>query len=221
MQEVGMGRRIRYRPNSIQEFAILEETQGDGFLTPKVIMTIAVVWIVGLVVVVLAGYLLMQYRKFQNEFVPLTDVCQGKWINAAAPYSLTPGQHAAVAVRNSSGEWQLDPLFFLGDASPGSLARTELVLCMEPVQEVFIESCPYGSPGDVHTVERYYYKQDVRLVEAKTGRVITVQTFTGKSPRHCDKTEIFRGSEKTKKLEGTEIANSDIRSWVSPHLNIK
>lgn len=216
-----MGRRIRYRPNPIQEFAVIEKTREDSFLTPKVIVTIAAVWIVGLVVVVLAGYFLMQYRKFQNEFAPLADVCQGKWINAASPYSLTPGQHAAVAVRNSSGEWQLDPLFFFGEVSPGSLTKTELVLCLEPVQEVFIESCSYGSPSDPHTVERYYYKQDVRLVEAKTGRVITVQTFTGKSPRYCDKTEIFHKSEKTKKLEGTAIANSDIRSWTSPHLYIK
>jgi hypothetical protein len=220
-----MGRRIRYRPNPIQEFAVIDEqTQEDSFLTPKIIVTIAAVWIVGLVMVVLAGYLLMQYRKFQSELAPLADVCQGKWINAASPYSLTPGQHAAVAVRNSSGGWQLDPLFFFGEVSPGSLANTELVLCLEPVQEVFIESCPYGSESDPHvtnTVERYYYKQDVRLVEAKTGRVITVQTFTGKSPRYCDKTEIFRKSEKTKKLVGTEIANSDIRSWVSPHLYIK
>ncbi|MCL4296551.1 MAG: hypothetical protein KJ077_12520 [Anaerolineae bacterium] len=216
-----MGRRIRYRPNSIQEFAVLEKTREDSFLTPKVILTIAAVWIVGLVVIVLAGYLLMQYRKFQNEFVPLADVCRGKWVNAASPYSLTPGQHAAVAVRNSSGGWQLDPLFFLGEVSPGSLAKAELVLCLEPVQEVFIESCPYGSPGDVHTVERYYYRQDVRLVEAKTGRVITVQTFTGKSPPYCDKTEFFGKNEKTKKLEGTAITNSDIRSWASPHMYIK
>lgn len=219
-----MGRRIRYRPNAIQEFAVLEKTREDSFLTSKMIVTIAAVWIVGLVVVVLVGYFFMQYRKFQNEFAPLADVCRGKWVNAASPYSLTPGQHAAVAVRNSSGEWQLDPLFFFGEASLGSLAKTELVLCLEPVQEVFIESCPYISRNDPNVtlkVERYYYKQDDRLVEAKTGRVITVQTFTGKSPRHCDKTEIFGRDEKTKKLEGTAIANSDIRSWASPHLNIK
>ncbi|MBE7551822.1 MAG: hypothetical protein HS126_12205 [Anaerolineales bacterium] len=219
-----MGRRIRYRPNPIQEFAVLEKTREDSFLTPKIIVTIAAVWIVGLVVVVLAGYLLMQYRKFQNEFAPLADVCQGKWVNAASPYSVTPGDHPAVAVRNSSGEWQLDPLFFLGEVSSGSLTKTELVLCLEPIQEVFIESCPYSSRNDPNVtlkVERYYYKQDVRLVEAKTGRVITVQTFTGKSPRYCDKTEIFGRSEKTKKLEGTEIANSDIRSWALPHLYIK
>jgi hypothetical protein len=215
---------MRYRPNPIHEFTAVENTRADTFLTPKTIAIIGVVWVLGLVVLVLAGYLFMQYRKFQNEFAPLADVCRGKWVNTASAYSSTLGDHAAVAVKNSSTGWQADPLFFLGNGSPGSLAQTELVLCMEPVQQVFIESCPYQSRNDPNvtlTVERYYYKQDVRLVEAKTGRVITVQTFTGKSPRYCDKTEIFSKSEKTKKLLGTEIADSDIRSWASPHLYIK
>lgn len=202
-----MGRRIRYRPNAIQEFAVLEKTREDSFLTSKMIVTIAAVWIVGLVVVVLVGYFFMQYRKFQNEFAPLADVCRGKWVNAASPYSLTPGQHAAVAVRNSSGEWQLDPLFFFGEASLGSLAKTELVLCLEPVQEVFIESCPYISRNDPNVtlkVERYYYKQDDRLVEAKTGRVIRCRPLPANHRATATRQKYLAGMKKPRNLKARQ-----------------
>lgn len=217
-----MGRRIRYRPTlSEEQIAELGRAQEDTFWRPNIIITIAVVWVLVLVVIVGVGFLLMQNRKFQHEFAPLVDVCRGKWVSGASSYSSTSAKHPAVAVRNSSAGWQLDGYLIPGEVSAQSLAETEMVLCMGTVQEIFIERCPYVSESDSRVtlvVERYYYKQEARLLEAKTGRVTTIQTFTGKSPRYCEKSEWFVGGEKTKKLVGSDISDSDVRSWVLSHL---
>ena len=69
-------------------------------------------------------------------------------------------------------------------------------------------------------MERYYYKQDAQLIEAKTGRVVTVQTFTGKSPHYCDKTQVFSRGDKILKLTGTEISDDEVQRWLQSHLII-
>jgi hypothetical protein len=221
-----MGRRIRYRPGGSEEqFASVGRAQKEPFWTPKTIITIAVVWMLVLVGIVLGGYFIMQNRKFQSEFAPLVDVCRGKWVNAASTYSLTPGNHPAVAVKSNSSGWELDGYLIRGEVLAQSLAETQLVLCLGAVQEVFIESCPYVDQNDpggrvTNTVERYYYKQDAQLIEAKTGRVVTVQTFTGKSPHYCDKSQVFIGDDKILKLTGTEISGDEVQRWLRSHLII-
>src|SRR6185503_13045073 len=132
-QEVSMGRRIRYRPGGSEEqFASVGRAEKEPFWTPKTIVTIAIVWIVVLVGIVLGGYFIMQSREFQNEFAPLTDVCRGKWVDVASTYSLTPGNHPAVAIRSSSSGWQLDAYLIRGEVLAESLAETQLVLCLHP-----------------------------------------------------------------------------------------
>jgi hypothetical protein len=218
-----MGRRIRYRPNALEEQIVIVGARENKFLTPQTIVTIAVIWVVVLVVIVAGGYFLMQNRKFQNEFAPMVDVCQGKRVNGASTYSPTPGKHPAVAVNHSSAGWQLDSHFIPGEVLAQSPAETQLVLCLEKVETIFIERCPYTTDNSRYTnaVERYYRKQDARLVEAKTGRVVYVQTFTGSSPRYCHETEWFSKDEKIETLVGSEISADDVRKWVSSHLVIQ
>jgi hypothetical protein len=218
-----MGRRIRYRPNALQQEFVVVGARENKFLTPQTIAIIGVVWVVVLVVMVAGGYFLMQHRKFQNEFAPVVDVCQGKRINEASIYSPAPGKHLAVAVTNSSSGWQLDSYFIPGEVLAQSLAETQLVLCVEKAETVFIERCPYtiDNARYTHAIERYYRKQDARLVEAKTGRVVYVQTFTGSSPRYCHETERFSKDDKIETLVGSEVSAKDIRNWVSSHLIIQ
>ncbi len=222
-----MGRRIRYRPRPSQEqIPVVGRGREDTPLTSKTIVTIAVVGILVLVMIVLGGYFFLQNRKFQNEFAPLVDVCRGKRVNVASTYSPKPGKHPAVAVRSTSSGLELDRYLIPGEALAQSFAETQAVLCMGKVQEVFIESCPYTTqdgPGAqvTNTVERYYYKQEAKLIEAKTGRVITLETFTGKSPHYCHETERFRKDEKVLKLKGSQISDVDVQKWVQSHLIIE
>lgn len=218
-----MGRRIRYRPiRSIEQIPESERIRPGTFWTQKTLITLGVIWVVVLVVIVAVGFFLMENRNFQKEFAPLVDVCRGKWVNVTSTYSATSGKHPAVVVRNSSSGWSLDRYFLPDNVSAQSLEETQVVVCLGNVYEIFIESCPYIDPDDpsrqIKYVERYYNQQNARLVEAKTGRVITEQIFTGKSAHYCHETEWFVENKSIKKLQGTPIPEDEIKNWVLSYL---
>jgi hypothetical protein len=219
-----MGRRLQYKPRQPQQLPAFEPAHSDTFFTPQTIAIIVGVWLLILVVIVGAGYFVMHNRNFQSEFAPLVDVCQNRWVSAAAAYSPTPGTHPAVGMKQASGRWQPDPYLLPRNVVAGSLAETQIVVCLGRVQEIYIESCPYyrkDEPGVEKTLHRYYLKQEASVVEAKTGRVIAAQTFTGKSPHYCHETEYFREDRKTEKLVGTAISEAEVQRWYMAHLSIE
>ncbi len=197
-------------------------------MSQKAIITIAVVWMLALAALVLGVYLFRQGRKQSTEFAPLIDVCRGKWVNGAATYSASPGKHPAVAIRDSDDGWQIDSSLIFGlipgEAVAQSMAETQAVLCVGKMQAIFIERCPYSMRNDagvIKVIDRYYYKQEARLVEAKTGRLIAVQNFTGNSPEACGKTEMFSKNDKVVHSTGSEVPQSAITKWAQKHLVIK
>lgn len=197
-------------------------------MSQKAIITIAVVWMLALVALVVGVFLFRQDRKQNTEFTPLVEVCRGKWVGTAAPYSIAPGKHPAVAVRDGDDGLQLDSSLFFGlipgEATAPSLAETQVVLCLGKMQSIFIDRCPYSKQDDsgvVKVIDRYYYKQEARLIEAKTGRLIAVQNFTGSSPEYCSKTEWFSKNDKIVYLTGTEVPESAITKWAQKHLVIE
>jgi hypothetical protein len=216
-----MGRRIRYRPGYSQDqLATFGGARPNTFWTSQTILTIAAVWGLVLIGIVGAGYWLMQNRKFQSEFAPLLDVCQGKRVNVSSTYAATVGKHPAVSVISA----QLDTEFIPGGLVAPSLAETQVVLCMGAVQKIFIESCPYTTDGGsqaTNSLERYYLRQDAKLIEAKTGRVIAIQSFTGKSPRYCHETELLNKNKRVEQLTGTDISTNDVERWVQTYLFIE
>ena len=218
-----MGRRIRYRPVATPTE---EQRQNDTFFTTQTIIAIAVIWTLVLVVIVGVVYFLRSSRNFQTEFEPLLAVCRGSWVSESPLYASNPGLHPAVAVKNSSGETWLDTSFIPRAARSQSLAETELVLCMEEAELVLLESCPYTTWTDrggqiVHRIDRYYYVQDAKLMAAKTGHTIAVNTFTGRAPRECGDTEIFNADEPVSRLEGPLISITSVQQWLQPHLIIE
>ena len=176
-----------------------------------------------LVLVVAGGVLLMQTRQFNKEFAPMTDVCRGKQISAAPRYTNNTSIHPAVGVENGTNGWDLDNRFIPSEARAESVAETQLVLCLGKVEDIFIESCPYTDLNNprgpiIGRIERYYYKQDARLIEAKTGRVVSRQTFTGKSARLCKEVERLPGDGRNVILKGTRIPQDEIYRWAQSQL---
>ncbi|GAB4410212.1 MAG: hypothetical protein Fur0044_03880 [Anaerolineae bacterium] len=218
-----MGRRIRYRPSAAAEqFVPVGKAQGDTLLGQKAVVIIVAGFVLLLAVFVGGAYFIMQNRKFQSEFAPLAGVCQGKWVGQASAYSSAAGLHPAVAVRDGSEGWQLDSYLIPGGVLPQSLGETQLVLCLGKSQAIYIQRCPYGEDTTVtNVIDRYYLQREARLIEAKTGRLIAVQTFKGSSPDYCNKKEWFGKDDKTVSVTGPDIPDSEIQSWASAHFSIK
>lgn len=226
-----MGRRIQYRPGpSKAEIAAAINAMERRRSAQNALITLGVIGALALIAVVGGGLLWFMNGRAQQEFGTLTAACERKGVNVASTYARTPGKHPAIVVRRGSGQWQLDaglPLLgsrlIPGEAVAQSLAETQVVLCLGPVFEVFIERCPYTNNGTDYTnaVERYYLKQEAQLIEAKTGRTISVESFTGASPRFCQKTEVGNKNDRIIKLVGTDPSEDDVRDWAQSHLIIK
>ena len=185
------------------------------------ILMIAGGFVLILVLMIVGGVLLGQSRQFEEDFAPMIDVCRGQRVSEAAPYLKKAGKHPAVGVIFGSDGLELGNYYIPRSVRAQSIAETELVLCLDKPQDVFIESCPYYDPDRPNvnkTVERYYYKQEARLIVAKTGQVISKEAFTGKSARNCRETEYFSENEYVMKLKGTSISSADIERWVQAKL---
>ena len=217
-----MGRRLSYRPVGPPP----EQHRLDGpFFTNQLIIAIAAIVLLILIVIVGVAYFFIQNQNLQKEFGPLLTVCQGYRADAASTYTASPGPHPAVAVESSSGKPQLDTWLIPRPARAQSLAETQLVLCLEKAELIYLESCPYTSRTDrgrvTHRLDRYYYVQEARLIEAKTGRAIDTHTFAGQAPRACDKTEYFKPDEPISTLKGPLISTTSVQQWLQPHLVVK
>lgn len=174
-----------------------------------------------LVLVVATGVFVNQNRQFEEDFAPMIGVCQRSRVRGAADYSRKAKTHPAVGVVSGSDGLELDNYYIPGSVRAQSVAETELVLCLGKTYDIYIGNCHYyddDHPGVRKTVERYYYQQTAKLIVAKTGQVISQQSFTGKSARLCRQTEYFESDEYVKRLYGTPISSSDIKSWVESQL---
>ncbi|MEM7348208.1 MAG: hypothetical protein AAF485_28595 [Chloroflexota bacterium] len=182
---------------------------------------IIAVWSVCMVSFIAIAYFWMQSSQFREEFDPLIAVCRGERVNVNVSYSSVRGIHPAMGVTQTSSGFSLDTDLILDQALTSALADTQAVLCLGTAEEVYIESCPYGNGRNPDAyIERYYYKQQARLVDAKTQRVIAEQTFTGNSPKHCEEEEWFSEDETVVRLKGSSVDTDDVRGWAATHLII-
>lgn len=218
-----MGRRLSYGPVGLPPE---KQKQDDPLFTNQIIIAIAAVVLLILLGIVGVAYFFFQNRNLQKEFGPLLTVCQGYRAEGGSTYTPSPGPHPAIAVENSSGEPRLDTWLIPQAARAQSLAETQLVLCLEKAELIYIDSCRYTTQTDgggraTNRIDRYYYVQEARLLEAKTGRPIDTHTFAGQSPRACDETEYFKTDETISTLEGPPISTATVQQWLQPHLIIK
>jgi len=132
--------------------------------------------------------------------------CSGAGLADAAEYSRGPGPHPIEAMHDGRRIW-LPP-----DKSwrPASIAETELVACVGPVEQYVIEVCQYSGGNNL---TRYGFRRRVILLAARTGEVLASETFAGEWPRACRPTEQWWvwwlwG--------GTRIDAGAVWEWLSP-----
>jgi hypothetical protein len=93
---------------------------------------------------------------------------------------------------------------------PPTALATQLVGCIGQQQTNEVEYCQYTGG---HSITRYQYSQDVRMVAAQTGEVVGNATLWGSSPRDCYDTEYFSSSSKS--LYGNMIPSDQIIGWMT------
>ena len=187
----------------------------------KIILGLVSVLLVACVAGVVLIYI--QTSKTQEQFAPLLESCRGNTVSQAAAYTDTPGNHPAMGVMKSKLGLRIYTYIVPDEVLAASVAEAQLVLCATEAEEVLIERCPYATKNEkgaeaTNVVERYYYQQEVKLVEAKTGRTIASETLRGKDPRECLKQETFLKGQETVKVKGQEISSRDLQEWIRPYV---
>jgi hypothetical protein len=168
------------------------------------------------------GLYAIRIMLFHGDVTPLIDVCDGWPDSRAAAYVASEkGTHLAIGAERGEATWQVSMWYIPWQAEARVLEETELVLCIEPVERVFIESCAYYARGDrqpSHWIHRYYNRQQAKIVSAKTGQILSSRTFTSEnSGRGCRQQERFKSSNKVSEIDGTPISGAEVSAWVSSY----
>jgi hypothetical protein len=139
----------------------------------------------------------------------LANVCTGQGVSEAAAYARGGAPHPIVLLSESGEhhEWS-DSL--PAEWYPAGVSDAQLVACIGAETQQTIEVCHYNGPD----ITRYTNQLAVRLVEARNGRTIASQTFTGDPPRECRQTEDYDLT----RLEGPEIDLSVVQGWLSSYV---
>jgi hypothetical protein len=139
----------------------------------------------------------------------LANVCTGQGVSEAAAYARGEAPHPIVLL-SESGEHHAWSDGLPAEWYPAGVSDVQLVACIGTETEQTIEVCHYNGPD----ITRYTNQLTVRLVEARTGRTLASQTFTGDPPRECRHSEDYDLT----RLEGPEIDLSVVQGWLSNYV---
>lgn len=141
--------------------------------------------------------------------------CRGRPVTPAAGFP-SGDLHPAVLLTESGA-----PSTFAGDApaiwEPVAVRFAQLVACVEEDRQV-VQVC--GGYFNVTTgapapgITRFRLTLAVRLVEARTGRLVEERVFQGGEPRQCQLTE----SIDLTTITGSPVRFAQVRSFLAGHV---
>lgn len=137
--------------------------------------------------------------------VPVSSICNGLSVAAAAPYAGGPGPHPVEVVHNGRRIWYPP----VAGWQPASTEETELVACVGGIEQYEIQTCSYVGGPDII---RYGYRREVTLLAAESGELIATAAFEGAPPRQCSQTE----ERSVRTLRGEkQIDTDELWTWLS------
>jgi hypothetical protein len=161
------------------------------FNNKKLLAAISI-WSLGIIAAVplVLGSLLIPH--LEHEIIDsASQVCNGEIIENAAEY-INAGPHPVVV--GNLGYRNYEYTNSLPDAwLPENIDELELVACPDEEHEVLIESCQYEMGS---TLRRYQYKREIKLIEAKTGKIIVEDTLEGSVPPLCPSSMVSGDKQK-------------------------
>lgn len=142
----------------------------------------------------------------QLRFSALRPACDDVPVPTAAPYA--GASSGVLAFVRGSGIWTRERAFVpRGFVATHSTETTGVVLCVEPDEQVSVETCKPTSRG---TVTRYRHQRRARVVVARTARVLADQLLLGREPLPCK--DAAGGVDPTS-LDGPPVDGSDSEPW--------
>ncbi|MDH5266703.1 MAG: cohesin domain-containing protein [Candidatus Bathyarchaeota archaeon] len=158
--------------------------------------------------------LVVAYVHFKGKYYPdppyfafeFALVEEGEGVELAAAYE-GQGIHPITMPTYSNWDRGCLPREWL----PTNVTEVQLVVFIKHERELVLEVCEYAGGPDV---TRFQYCVDVKLREAKTGRLIASSTLYGSVPRECRWLEAFGQT----RLEGSRVSAHQLRTWLETYV---
>jgi hypothetical protein len=157
-----------------------------------------------------------QAAEERARYQPLVAACTGQPVPGAA--AAVPGPARAVLVGDGG---TIDLYSLPQEMRSTGVADTQRVVCEGPSERYLVESCDYdtgfvtGVTGGRNIVERYAYRQSVRIVAASTGQQIAARVFEGTPPDPCPVSAEFDDGGDTQTLYGDTVAAETVHAWLA------
>lgn len=162
------------------------------------------------------------YGEYFGElFVPdlfdeICMVCANDSIPQAAPYNISNGVHPvllfgykqidAITIESHIHKWSDD---LPSEWWPYSIEDLELVVCIGEEWATDVGVCNRNDGFGSHYEQLQYYLP-IKLIEAKTGRIISEVRFEGEPPPNCDGLADLGKNE----YDGGRVQLVDVLSWL-------
>ena len=143
----------------------------------------------------------------------MSQYCSDGFIFEATPYIRVPNSlHPIIIVDKSCKKHRLTNCV-PNDWNPESLDDIQLIGIMNNEDTKYlIEKCEYTPRG---SIKRYGYKNDVTIIEARTGDIISSKTFYKDSPKSCPKS---RSEMDDIEYKANHVSFNDIRDWLTGYV---
>lgn len=143
---------------------------------------------------------------------PLAVACSGQPVAEAADYDPKNPTPPIVAMVADGSNFVADALYLDAKAKQATAVKeTQLVLCVAPEKPEVIETCRYSSGS---SVERFSQKVGLKLVSAKTGKVLTEAQPTAEAKPCPESLTTREGSTPNTDPLTAEIPLMDlVQSW--------
>lgn len=148
-------------------------------------------------------------RSLAARFDDLAAACRGQDIPQAAPFREANTLHPAVGFRQRGGEWVLDPAAVPRSWQPDSVARAQLVLCLEEAQLLGVPRCTPDETGALPT-RVYGQSLEARLITPADGQVFAADTLRSAPDPGC----WSAGNEP----QAPSVSTDQLRDWLEEYV---
>lgn len=157
-------------------------------------------------------------QLFANDFTP---VCSGAGLTDAAAYEKSAGKIHPILVMYKKADDQKWSKYYSKlvegwETDWKEIAKTELVVCVDPTERKKAKECPFEKDGNKFLLEMYDTKYDVKLYESKTGTLIKETKLDLKAANQCPMFQMFRNATEKKDADFKDELIKFVKPYVQP-----
>ncbi len=138
--------------------------------------------------------------------------CQSQAVPSAHRYDVDQPFHTLVIFDDDGENIDLTSTTILRKWEPMAVRFTDLVACVGEEQEEIVQTCHYN---DGIPIVRYAYWQEIEVIQARTGQILSSTVLHGKQPDYCPD----YAPESQDKIRGGGVTHDQITEYLEEFIS--